>query len=235
VDQQILIGTAISIGIIHTFVGPDHYLPFIMIGRARNWSFSKTLSITIVCGIGHVLGSIILGVIGVSLGIAVGILENIETFRGELASWLIIGFGTAYAFWGLRLGLRSIEHEHEHPHNHETAKHHIHPHHHLGSHAHIHGRATTITPWVLFIIFILGPCEPLIPILMYPAAQGSWMDLTWITLAFSIATISIMVLIVSILYFGILKLKLGYLEKYSHALAGIIIALSGLAIKIFSI
>ena len=227
-DTYILITTALSIGFIHTLIGPDHYLPFIMIGRARNWSTAKTIRITVLCGLGHVLGSVVLGLAGITFGIAVGLLEGVEAVRGDLASWLLIGFGVAYAAWGLRLGLRAKEHSHEHGHEHED---HQHSHHHLGKHVHIHGDPKTVTPWVLFIVFVLGPCEPLIPILMYPAAQGSWMDLIYVTLAFGVITISTMTIVVVIILKGLVNLNFGFLEKYAHAMAGLIIAMSGLAIK----
>ena len=227
-ELNILIWTAVSIGFVHTAIGPDHYLPFIMIGKARKWSLSKILSITVLCGIGHVLGSVLLGVIGVILGISVGILENVESVRGDVASWLLIGFGIAYAAWGLRIGLRATEHTHDHHHENQE---HSHTHHHLGRHAHIHGNQKAITPWALFIIFVLGPCEPLIPILMYPAAQGSWIDLLWVTLAFGITTIFTMTVIVYVVSKGLINIKLGFLEKYAHAIAGLIIALAGLSIK----
>ena len=32
---------------------------------------------------------------------------------------------------------------------------------------------TKLTPWVLFIIFVFGPCEVLIPMLFIPAVQQS--------------------------------------------------------------
>lgn len=115
------------------------------------------------------------------LGVAVGILEQVESARGEWASWLLVGFGVAYTAWGLRIGFRASQHTHDHYHDEEA---HAHPHHHLGHHVHIHGDLKSVTPWALFVIFVLGPCEPLIPILMFPAAQGSWGDLMWVTIAF---------------------------------------------------
>jgi len=233
VELQILIWTAISIGFIHTIIGPDHYLPFIMIARARKWKLIKTMWVTFFCGIGHVLGSVLLGVVGVLLGISVGLLENVESVRGDIASWLLIGFGIAYAAWGLRIGLRATEHSHKHTHNENDNHQHIH--HHLGTHAHLHGNPQSITPWVLFIIFVLGPCEPLIPLLMYPAAQGSWINLIWVTIVFGITTIGTMTLIVFVISKGLLNIKLGFLEKYSHAIAGLIIALAGLSIKLLGL
>jgi len=84
---------------LHTLFGPDHYLPFIVMKKARNWSFAKTLSITIACGLGHVLSSVVLGLIGIAAGIALMKLEVFESFRGNIAAWALIGFGFAY-FYG---------------------------------------------------------------------------------------------------------------------------------------
>ena len=47
--------TAASIGLFHTLLGPDHYLPFIVMAQARKWSLVKTTCITALCGAGHVL------------------------------------------------------------------------------------------------------------------------------------------------------------------------------------
>ena len=48
----ILAGTAALIGLGHTLAGPDHYLPFIVMGKARQWSLGKTMWITFLCGLG---------------------------------------------------------------------------------------------------------------------------------------------------------------------------------------
>jgi sulfite exporter TauE/SafE len=95
-EIAILAGTAASIGLIHTILGPDHYLPFIVLAKARQWSSAKTAVITLLCGIGHVLSSVVLGFIGIALGMAVFKLEAIETFRGDIAAWMLIAFGFAY-------------------------------------------------------------------------------------------------------------------------------------------
>ena len=41
-EAVVLLGTASTIGFIHTLIGPDHYLPFIVLSKARNWSTKKT-------------------------------------------------------------------------------------------------------------------------------------------------------------------------------------------------
>jgi hypothetical protein len=84
----ILAGTAVGLGCFHTLVGPDHYLPFIAMAKARSWPLKKTLTIAFLSGLGHVLSSVMLGFLGLALGIAVGKLNVAESWRGNAASWL---------------------------------------------------------------------------------------------------------------------------------------------------
>lgn len=229
-ELLILTGTAASIGFLHTLFGPDHYLPFIVMSKAREWSLAKTGWITVLCGVGHVLSSVVLGMIGVALGIAVAKLEVTEGFRGNLAAWGLIAFGLVYFVWGLRRALRGRPHAHSHAH--EDGADHVHSHTHHKEHVHPHAEEgkKSITPWVLFTIFVLGPCEPLIPILMYPAAQESLFGLVLVTVVFGVATIGTMLSIVLAASFGISFLPMKRLERYSHALAGATICLCGMAI-----
>ena len=92
----VLMGTAASLGFLHTILGPDHYLPFIMLARARRWSITKTSLITFLCGLGHVGSSIIIGIMGLLLGFALSRIEALESLRGDFAAWLLIGFGFIY-------------------------------------------------------------------------------------------------------------------------------------------
>jgi len=226
----ILAGTAATIGFVHTIFGPDHYLPFIVLSKARQWSRLKTAVITFLCGLGHVLSSIALGFIGIALGIAVFKLEAIESFRGELAAWLLIIFGFTYFVWGIHRAIRSRPHDHPHLHENQTT--HLHPHTHTTDHSHIHtSKSGRLTPWILFTIFVFGPCEPLIPLIMYPAAKHNMMDVVLVASVFGVITISTMLTMVLGSFYGLSKLPLRKLEKYSHALAGLVIFLCGGAIK----
>ena len=230
-EIKILAATAATLGFVHTLTGPDHYLPFIVIGRARRWRLSRTLLVTVVCGIGHVLSSVVLGLIGIAMGVAVGKLELIEGMRGDLAAWLLISFGLVYGVWGLRRARRGKRHSHRHAH--VSGEVHDHEHDHHQDHTHIHdGEARgNLTPWALFIIFVLGPCEPLIPLLMYPAASSSVSGLVLVTLIFSVTTIGTMTLMVLFADRGIRLFPTQWLARYTHALAGLAILASGLAIQ----
>ena len=103
----LLCWTAASIGFIHTALGPDHYLPFIMMGKVRNWSLTKTSWITLLSGAGHVLSSVLLGLLGVYLGSEVLKLEALEAYRGTIAAWLLISFGFAYFIWGVHRAIKN--------------------------------------------------------------------------------------------------------------------------------
>ena len=67
---HILLWTALTVGFVHTLVGVDHTLPFIVLGRARRWSLRKTLGVTALCGLGHVATSVALGAVGIAAGVA---------------------------------------------------------------------------------------------------------------------------------------------------------------------
>ncbi len=229
-ETNIILFSALSIGFIHTLVGPDHYLPFVMVSKARNWNTAKTQTITFFCGVGHVLGSVLLGAVGVALGVALKHLELVESIRGELAGWLLIAFGLIYGAWGIRQSRRSATHSHPHLHNGDSQPH-VHSHNHFGSHTHVHDDKKSITPWALFVIFVLGPCEPLIPLLMYPAAAGHWSDVWLVAGAFGLVTIGTMMGMVALLSGGLNLIRLDFIERYMHATAGFIIAASGMAIN----
>lgn len=233
VDLTILLVAAASIGLFHTLFGPDHYLPFVVMARARRWSMAKTTWITVLCGVGHILGSVALGLVGIALGTAVKRLEAVESFRGNLAAWGLIAFGLVYFVWGLRRAFRRTPHAHHHAHG--AGESHVHTHTHTAEHVHVHADAkantTSLTPWVLFTIFAFGPCEPLIPILMYPAAKSSILGVALVAGVFAVVTVLTMTTIVLVSSFGISFGRLGRFERYSHALAGAAICLSGLAVQ----
>lgn len=225
-DLGILTATAATLAFVHTVLGPDHYLPFIVLSRARDWSIFKTIWVTLLCGIGHVGSSIVLGSVGIGAGIGVAKLVGVESYRGNIAAWAFLVFGLVYTIWGIRRAILNKPHKHYHTHDDGTV--HVHEHTHINSHDHIHRKS--ITPWILFTIFVLGPCEPLIPVLMYPAAQSSTWGIVQVSLVFSVITILTMITLVVLASYGLKMVTFGKLERYTHAIAGATVFLSGFAI-----
>jgi ABC-type nickel/cobalt efflux system permease component RcnA len=242
---EILLITAVTVGLVHTVVGPDHYLPFIVLGRAEGWTLRKTLFWTALCGVGHVLSSVVLGLLGVALGWALSSMERFEGVRGNLAAYGLIGFGLVYFLWGLWRGWRG---PHVHVHRHDDGTVHSHSHHHPRSSedeeptheraAHEepeHVRAHRRTVWTLMIIFLLGPCEPLIPLLMVPAAQHSMGGVALVAGAFGVVTVGMMLIIVALGHMGLRALRFRLLERYVHAVAGATLLVAGVATQVLGI
>ena len=116
------------------------------------------------------------------------------------------------------------EHDHTHAHNHDNLQ--------AGNHDHKHkeGKKENTTPWFLFIIFVLGPCEVLIPLLIYPAARIGMSGVAIVSFVFSIATVATMLTVVVLLSYGLKSISFGRFEKYTNVIAGAAISLSGIAI-----
>ncbi|MCB9639307.1 MAG: hypothetical protein H6727_10485 [Myxococcales bacterium] len=223
---QALLWGAVSIAFLHTLMGVDHYLPFVVIGKARRWSLWRTLGLVLLCGVGHVLGSVVLGFLGILLGVALGKLTWLESVRGSFAAWSLITFGLVYALWSWIKLRQGRVHDHGdgvfHRHDEDESK--------------IFAEdANTTTRWTFFIIFVLGPCEALIPFLMVPAYEHHWWVVFLVTLLFSIVTIATMLLAVSVGYMGMRFFSFRSLHRYADTIAGLTIAGSGLAIKVLGI
>ncbi|MEM1102809.1 MAG: hypothetical protein AAGH48_01740 [Pseudomonadota bacterium] len=221
-----LTATAASIGLLHTAAGPDHYLPFGLMARARGWSGAKTLRVTLACGLGHLAGSVALGAAGVAMGLAVGGLEAVEAVRGDLAAYALMVVGGLYAAWSL---LRSPSDGLAHSHR--------------ASAGAAQGREPSgggpalpqsvglWAPGALFLVFVLGPCEPLIPVLMYPAVVHDYFGLAAVVAAFSATTLGTMAALALACRGGLKVIQPAAAKRASHVFAGLGIAACGASIR----
>ncbi len=222
-EMQTLILTTVSIAFLHTIVGPDHYLPFIALSRSRSWSLQKTITCTVACGVGHVLSSVLLGLGGAALGWSFSKISWLENVRGGFAAWLLFTFGLLYTLWGIYRASANKKHKHfdleadgslyVYDHKHGSTP--------------MNNTRYAVTPFVMFIIFILGPCEPMIPLLFFPAVQEHWLGMVVLVGSYTACTLVTMLTFVLAGYYGLALAATSLLEKYMHVLGGVIIALSG--------
>jgi len=222
-EMQVLILTAMSIAFLHTVTGPDHYLPFIALSKSRGWNLGKTIGWTITCGFGHVMSSVLLGLGGAAIGWSLSKISWLENVRGGIAGWVMLGFGIGYTLWGLYRLYKNKPHKHFDLENDGG----------LYVYQHKHNEAVgpqerfRVTPWVMFIIFVLGPCEPMIPLLYFPAAQNSWWGMLVLIIVYTICTLATMLGMVLLGYFGIAFASTQKLERYMHVLGGVTIFICG--------
>lgn len=197
-----LLGATISVAFFHS-LAPDHWLPFVMLARARKWSRRKVATVAFVAGLAHVGSSVVLGVVGIALGL-MATMTDLESARAKLGLLLLIGFGITYTIWGLRHARRTHHHDPEES---------------------LRGKKD-VTLWTIFAVFVLGPCEPLIPLMFLATGEGRF-GIAAVVAMFALVTIVMMIGQAILGHAGIQIIKHSRAERYSHALAGVVIVLTG--------
>ena len=214
-ETLLIAGSAASVGFIHTILGPDHYLPLVAMAKTNGWSGPKTAAYTAFCGISHVLGTILVGSLVFLLGLAFFSVEVVQAFRGNFAGWFLLLFGAIYFFWGVRLAMRQSTLKNK-PIKVDTET----------------SGFSSCAPFALHIFFILGPCEPLIPLMSLGAGNTEILSSILVVLAFCGTTVLTMLLCVMFFYYGISRFSIFMkFENYMHAATGCILFLCGSAIQ----
>jgi nickel/cobalt exporter len=208
-----LAGAAVSVGALHT-LAPDHWLPFAALARAQRWSAGKTARITFFCGFGHVTVSALLGLLGLAFGLKV--FETAGRQMEGVAGVLLIGFGLAYGVWGLRRAAGRRVHGHAHAH-----------------YDHVHDADRT-TAWSLFLLFCADPCVAVIPLLFAAAPLGAT-PTAGIVLLYEVATIGTMIALVLPARAGVSRLRFPWLDHWGDAVAGGLIAVTGVVVMTLGI
>ena len=217
-----LILSTIAISCLHTAAGPDHYLPFIVLSRSQKWSVLKTVVITIACGFGHIASSVSIGLIGVALGWQFSKLSWFEEHRGNIAAWCLLGLGLVYLLYGLWRAYRNKLHKHF-----DVINQDVYVYEHRHGEIPLPDSRVKVTPLVLFAIFVIGPTEPLLPLLFYSGVQRSYLEIFVLIFVFSLCTILTMLTMVLLGIYGYSFYNMEKLEKYTHAIGGLVVTVCG--------
>ena len=186
---------------------PTHWLPFVLVGRGRNWSIGKTLGVAATAGIGHVLFTILLGLGVVAAG------SLVEPRFGEAFHWLVgglmISLGTFYLIRHFRR--RDVRPEAE-----KTAP-------------YASDRAAMAG---LFLLLALSPCEAFLPFYLQGMGHG-WGGFVILSLVLAAATGAGMLLFTGLSLVSARRMKLEALERYESAILGFVLIAIGLAVVLF--
>lgn len=199
--------SALLVGVLHA-LAPDHWIPFTTIGASEKWSGKKLNLIVFLAGLMHLLSAFVLGLLAIRLGVSLARLTRIESWRADIFSYLLMGFGIATILWGLKY--------------HTEQK--------LSS---TYGRESRLF-WTYFTLFVFGPCEPLIPV-MFAAALKGWQSLLLSSILFSIGTLTTMLVTVNVLTRAFTSEKLFLIRRWSPISTGAAIALTGVVVRILGI
>lgn len=180
---------------------PTHWLPFVLVGRDRQWPARKTLGVTLMAGAGHVLVTIALGVLVLAGGL---VLEpHVAGLFPYIAGGLPIALGLYYL----------LRHSHrarsgEKPRLYATD-------------------AAAMTG--LVALLAVSPCEAFLPVYLASAPHG-WAGFLALSLVLTLATALGMVLFTSLSLAGADRLKLMALQGYEQAILGAALVVLGVIV-----
>lgn len=201
---------AITVGSLHS-LAPDHWLPIAAVARARGWSRRRATRVAFICGFGHVTVSVLLGLLALLFGAQ--LFQRLGEQMVSVAGLLMIGFGVAYAIWGLRGAFAHRLHGHHHHH-----------------YDHVHDPSSAST-WSLFLIYCADPCVAVIPIL-FAAAPLSSVETVSLVVAYEVATVGAMVALVALAHSGAQLFKGKWIERYGDTAAGTLIVATGVLVAL---
>jgi nickel/cobalt exporter len=204
-----LAATAATVGSLHS-LAPDHWVPFAAVARARGWPPARTARVTLACGLGHVTVSAVMGLLALLVGLEV--MQMLGRRLEAAAGALLVAFGVVYAVWGLR----------------RTAGRHLHGHAHA-HYDHVHDPSRT-TAWTLFLLFSADPCVAVIPLMLAAGPLGAW-HVAGLVVVYELATLGTMIALVLPAQAGARILRARWLDAYGDAVAGVLIAATGLVVS----
>jgi ABC-type nickel/cobalt efflux system permease component RcnA len=223
--------TGFTVAFFHAAI-PTHWLPFVLVARARNWSRTRTLLITVFAGLGHIALTSLLGLAIAWFGFQ---LEEKVAWFSWLASGLLLAIA---AFYGWRQWTGGGICHHHPPGGHHHADEHCgeeREHSHwqeelqgspLVSHA--AGEWPAISG--LFVMLTLSPCEGFLPVYL-SGVQFGWTGFFVLSGILAVATLAGMLLFTWLALIGFDRFRLKTFERYEAGLLGALFAL--LAVVIF--
>jgi nickel/cobalt exporter len=226
--------TGFTVAFFHAAI-PTHWLPFVLVARARRWSAGRTMGIAALAGLGHVVLTSLLGLVIARLGTAL-----VETV-GRIFPWIVgtclLAVG-AYYFWRQWRGGGICHHAVPGGHHHADE----HCGHEEPEHSHWDSElkdSPLVAPgtgdWSavsgLFLMLTLSPCEGFLPIYL-SGVQFGWTGFAVLSGILAAGTLLGMLLFTWLTLRGLQGFKLRSFERNEAALLGGMFTLLGLIVII---
>jgi len=165
-----------GVGVLHTLLGPDHYLPLLAITKASGWSLRRALLVTAVAGLLHCGASALLLPFALAATRAAGTLAGVQDLRATVAAWLVVGLGLALLGAAFRARRAAA----------------VAP---AAAPAAVPGRSGARA--LLLLAFAVGPCEWLLPNALTAAGTAGAGGALAVSLVFTASTVATMLAVVA--------------------------------------
>jgi nickel/cobalt transporter (NicO) family protein len=195
--------TGLFISVLHSMI-PTHWLPFVMASRTQKWSWSKTQSILLIAGLGHVIMTTLLGAIIFVLGL--GVFHQIQAYFILVASSSIGLFG-AFQIYQYRNGHKHSHCDNTHEHHHHTDE--------LKKKSH--------DGWAILSLLSLltfSPCESFLPVYLSAVGYG-WRGFLMLSVVLAVGTLMTMLSFTWISTKTINRYKMDWLEDHEKLITGV--------------
>jgi hypothetical protein len=199
---QVIAG-AVLLSIVHALI-PNHWLPFVAIGKAERWSMRETLIVAAIAGFAHITGTIIIGVLVGLLGI--GISSSYQFVMKVGAPVILIVLGLIFIAMDIKGG-----HHHEHID--------------LENHKKRRGSKIAIIASLSSAMF-LSPCIE-IAAYYFTAANHGWTAIMGVSMIYLVVTLSGMLTLVYLGLISLKKLRWTFLEEHEKFVTGLVLVLLG--------
>lgn len=223
--------TGFTVAFFHAVL-PTHWLPFVLVARARGWSRAKTLMVTLAAGMGHVALTTLLGLLIAWFGF------QLDERLGHAFPWivggLLVGIGLYYFLRQLR-GRGVCHHPVPGSHHHATEacgrdEDHSHWEHELEESELVSSRRgdwTAISG--LFLLLTLSPCEGFLPVYLSGVRFG-WHGFVVLSVILAVATLAGMTLVTWLALFGLDRFRVQRFERWEAATIGALFCVLGVLI-----
>ncbi len=206
-----------AVGALHALL-PDHWIPFVLLSKARRWDLGRSMMAVLAGGVAHLGSTAALGLIIAFLGAEA--IQRIGPAAEFAGAGILAIFGVLLALRGMKAARTGAGHGHGHDGDHSD---------------HDHGDAPRSDRSHLVEGAVLGirPCAEAIPVFLAAAAYGLTSSVLAVV-AWVAATLGTMLVVVWLSLLGLRSFKPEPLERYGELATGVVILLMGLGAAILS-
>jgi ABC-type nickel/cobalt efflux system permease component RcnA len=223
--------TGFTVAFFHAAI-PTHWLPFVLVGRAREWPAGKTIAVALAAGLGHVALTSLLGLGIAWTGFKLG--EEAGEMFPKIAGGILLLIA-AYYFWRQFSG-KGVLHHHAPGGSHSESAHCGHGDDHTHFEDELRGTKLVTekaSDWPaiagLFMMLTLSPCEGFLPVYL-SAVQYGWRGFWLLSAILAVATLAGMLLFTTLTLRGFERLRLQRFERIEAGLLGTMFAVLALLV-----